>query len=319
LEPQTELGEFLIDLEAQVYALQDYVENLRTAVKSYDLTYTPRNVVGDDIANPFEKLYGNNDISDPSKHGTHVAGIIAASRTNMIGMKGVADHVVIMPIRVVPASGDERDKDVANGILYAVNNGAHIINMSFGKYFSPDKAAVEKAIRYAEEKGVLLIHAAGNDGDDLDVKNHYPVPAYASGKQAGNWLEVGASSFGAGKDFVADFSNYGKKSVDVFAPGVEIYATVPNNEYESLQGTSMASPVVAGLAAVLMSYFPNLTAVDVRDIISQSVRRFDGLEVNKPESKELIEFSKLSKTGGLVNAYEAVKLAAGWKTKPQSK
>lgn len=309
LEPETEVGEFLVELEAHVLALKEYVEDLTVAVKSYDPQYEPRKIVGDNETDPAEKYYGNNDVSDPSKHGTHVAGIIAANRKNAIGANGVADDVLIMPIRVVPASGDERDKDVANGILYAADNGAKIINMSFGKYFSPHKEIVEKAIKYAEQKGVLLIHAAGNDGDDLDTKNHFPVPHYANGKKAGNWIEVGASSWGEGKEFVADFSNYGKKTVDVFAPGTAIYATVPDNEYESLQGTSMASPVVAGIAAVLLSYYPELSAEDVRDIIRQSTRKFDGLKVAKPGSSDEIDFTQLSNTGGLVNAYEAVKLA----------
>lgn len=319
LEPETELGEFLVELEIHVLALKEYVDDLGAAVKSYDLTYEPRKIVGDNPNNPTEKYYGNNDVSDPSKHGTHVAGIIAANRKNGIGANGVADNVLIMPIRVVPASGDERDKDVANGIIYAADNGARIINMSFGKYFSPNKDVVEKAIKYAEQKGVLLIHAAGNDGDDLDTKKHFPVPVYSNGKTAGNWLEVGASSWGEGKAFVADFSNYGKKTVDVFAPGTAIYATVPGNDYESLQGTSMATPVVSGVAAILFSYFPELTAAEVKDIISQSVRKFDGLQVNKPGSVDAIDFAQLSKTGGLVNAYEAIKMAELKSKKPGKK
>lgn len=319
LDPETELGEFLIELEAHVMGLKDYVEHLQAAVKSYDLAYQPRAIVGDNENNATERYYGNNDVSDSGKHGTHVAGIIAANRNNAVGMKGVADNVVIMPVKVVPSSGDERDKDVANGILYAVDNGAKVINMSFGKYFSPNKDVVEKAIRYAEQKGVLLIHAAGNDGDNIDVKDHFPVPTYANGKAATNWLEIGASSWGEGTAFVADFSNYGKKTVDVFSPGTAIYATVPGNAYESLQGTSMATPVVVGIAAVLMSYFPELSVTDVRAIISQSSRRFDGLKVNKPGTTEEVDFTNLSKSGGLVNAYEAVKLASTWKKVPVKK
>jgi cell wall-associated protease len=319
LDAETELGDFLIELEAHVSGLKDYIEYLQAAVKSYDLNFKPREVVGDNENNPNERYYGNNDVKDSGKHGTHVAGIIAANRNNDIGVKGVADNVLIMPVRVVPSSGDERDKDVANGILYAVDNGAKVINMSFGKYFSPNKDVVEKAIRYAEQKGVLLIHAAGNDGDDIDVKDHFPVPAYANGKTATNWMEIGASSWGTGKEFVADFSNYGKKTVDVFSPGTAIYATIPGNEYESLQGTSMATPVVAGIAAVLLGYFPELSVSDVREIISQSSRRFDGLKVNKPGSSDEVDFSNLSKSGGLVNAYEAIKLASTWKKSPAKK
>jgi subtilisin family serine protease len=315
VEEGNNLNKFLTELEQHVLALNQYVESLKSAVLSYDLAYKPRDIVGDQVNNATEKFYGNNDVSDAGKHGTHVAGIIAANRDNALGMKGVASHVEIMPVRVVPASGDERDKDVANGIIYAVDNGAKIINMSFGKYFSPDKSVVEKAIRYAEQKGVLLVHAAGNDGDDIDTKDHFPVPDYSNGKQAANWLEVGASSWGAGKNFVADFSNYGKKTVDVFSPGTDIYATTPANTYESLQGTSMATPVVAGVASMLMAYFPELNSTDVKEIIAQSSRKFENLKVNKPGTSTEVEFKELSKSGGLINAYEAVKLASTWKRK----
>jgi cell wall-associated protease len=319
LDPTVELSEFLLELEVHTQALADYVDDLRLAVKSYDLSYEPRAIVGDNVADLKEKFYGNNNVEDSGKHGTHVAGIIAANRDNGVGASGVASNVLIMPIRVVPNSGDERDKDVANGILYAVDNGAQVINMSFGKYFSPNRDLVESAIKYAEQKGVLMVHAAGNDGDNLDEKDHFPVPKYSNGKVAGNWLEVGASSWGEGKQFVADFSNYGKKTVDVFAPGTSIYATIPNNGYESLQGTSMASPVVAGLAGVLFSYFPDLTAEDVKAVVAQSARKFDGLKVNKPGTNETVDFEMLSKTGALINAYEAVKLAKTWQQRPVKK
>jgi subtilisin family serine protease len=212
-----------------------------------------------------------------------------------------------MVVRAVP-NGDERDKDVANAIMYAVDNGAQVINMSFGKSFSPQKAAVDKAVRYAEQKGVLLIHAAGNDGENIDVEDNFPTRFYLDGKEAKNWIEVGASSWGSDDDFVGSFSNYGKKGVSLFAPGVEIYSTVPGDKYENESGTSMASPAAAGVAALLMSYFPELTAVQVRDILMKSTRKFDNLKVQKPGGGKT-EFSQLSASGGLINAYEAVKMA----------
>jgi cell wall-associated protease len=153
------------------------------------------------------------------------------------------------------------------------------------------------------------VHAAGNDSDNIDVKKNFPTRVFNDGKEARNWLEVGASSWGADEDFVASFSNYGKKSVDLFSPGVQIYSTIPENGYKNNQGTSMASPVVAGVAAILMSYFPDLTAVQVKEILSQSSRKFDGLKVITPDTKEVVNFNSLSRSGGLVNAYEAVKLA----------
>ncbi|MEI9917544.1 MAG: S8 family peptidase [Bacteroidota bacterium] len=275
----------------------------------YNEDFDSRKIVGDHYSDTYEKGYGNNDVTGPDAlHGTHVAGIVAANRNNDIGIKGIANNVRIMSVRAVP-NGDERDKDVANAIIYAVDNGASVINMSFGKSFSPEKEAVDKAVKYAEKKGVLLIHAAGNDGEDIDKEENFPTRIYLDGKEAKNWMEIGASSFGSDADFVASFSNYGKKGVDVFAPGVEIYSTVPNNHYEIEQGTSMAAPVVTGVAAMLMSYFPDLSATEIKDIIRKSTRKFDGLEVTIPGTKKKAELSDLSNTGGLVNAYEAVRMA----------
>jgi cell wall-associated protease len=308
--------EFLEDIAFGIEQLKEGVDYYRTAVEyGYNPDFDGRKIVGDDPNNLSEKGYGNNDVEGPdAQHGTHVAGIIGANRKNELGVKGIADNVRIMSVRAVP-NGDERDKDVANAIIYAVDNGAQIINMSFGKSFSPQKEYVDKAVKYAESKGVLLIHAAGNDGRDLDSDYNYPNRKLAKDKEARNWLEVGASSWGADENFVGSFSNYGKKSVDVFAPGVQIFSTTPDNTYTELQGTSMACPATSGVAAVLMSYFPHLTPIQVKDIIRQSTRKFDGLKVSKPGSKgaEEIQFRDLSSSGGLVNVYEAVKLAMTYK------
>jgi cell wall-associated protease len=295
--------------------LEEIQEQLKKSITDFesDCKHNPdcnsRVVVGDNPLNVKEKFYGNNNVKGPdSFHGTHVAGIIAANRNNELGIKGIADNVRIMVVRAVP-DGDERDKDVANAIIYAVDNGAQIINMSFGKPLSPDKSIVDKAIKYAESKNVLLIHAAGNDGSNNDSKPSFPNRFLTSGKEAKNWIEVGASAWGTGEKLAASFSNYGKKSVNLFAPGVRIYSTVPDNGYQNAQGTSMASPVTAGVAAMVMSYFPHLSAEQVKDVLLQSTRRFDGLKVTKPGSKDQVDFSELSSSGGLVNAYEAVKLA----------
>lgn len=296
--------------------LKEGVDYYKVIVKyGYNQDFNSREIVGDNYSNLFEKGYGNNDVKGPDPtHGTHVAGIIAADRKNELGIKGIADNVKILPIRAVP-NGDERDKDIANAIIYAVDNGAKIINMSFGKSFSPEKEAVDKAVKYAERKGVLLIHAAGNDGDNIDVDKNFPTKKYLDGKEAKNWIEVGASAYGADENFVGDFSNYGKKMVSLFAPGVDVYSTVPNNKYKNESGTSMASPSTAGVAALLWSYFPELSALQVKDILLKSTRKFDNLKVIKPGSKEEVLFSDLSGTGGLVNAYEAVKMANGMRRK----
>jgi cell wall-associated protease len=302
------------DLDVYLNQIKEGVDYFGVIVKyGYNTDFDSRKIVGDNYANLFERGYGNNDVKGPDPlHGTHVAGIIAADRKNNIGIKGIADNVKIMVVRAVP-NGDERDKDVANAIIYAVDNGAKIINMSFGKSFSPEKEVVDRAVKYAEQKGVLLIHAAGNEGDDIDKEKNYPTKKYLNGKEAKNWIEVGASAWGSNEDFVGSFSNYGKKSVSLFAPGVKIYSTTPGNTYKNEDGTSMASPATAGVAALLMSYFPALTAVDVKGILEKSSRKFDNLKVQKPGTKELVSFGELSTSGGLVNAYEAVKLAKEFK------
>ncbi len=291
----------------------------------YNPDYDSRTIVGDNYADSYEKGYGNNDViaSDPM-HGTHVAGIIGADRTNDLGIKGVADNVKIMAIRIL-ADGDERDKDVANAIIYAVDNGASVINMSFGKSHSWDKKAVDKAVKYAQKKDVLLIHAAGNDGKDNDTTENYPNDSYmkkrflrkSKEKFVKNWIEVGAASWEKGEKIAAPFSNYGAEKVDVFAPGMQIYSTTPDNTYQNQQGTSMASPVVAGVAAVLRSYYPALTAEQVKDIIMESVVPIGGEVIKPGTDDEKVSFKSLGQAGGLINAYEALQLAA--KTKGKKK
>jgi subtilisin family serine protease len=310
VDGDVEVSAFLEELASYLKQLKEGVDHFQTAVEyGYNTDFNSRTIVGDDPDKPTEKGYGNNDVEGPdARHGTHVAGIIAANRNNAIGIKGIADNVKIMSVRAVP-NGDERDKDIANAIRYAADNGAQIINMSFGKSFSPHKDLVDKAVKYAESKGVLMIHAAGNDSDNLDKEKNFPNRTYASGGHAQSWLEIGASSWGADEDFVGSFSNYGKKSVDLFAPGVQIYSTTPNDTYENLQGTSMAAPATTGVAAIIMEYFPKLTADQVQEILRQSTRKFDGLKVMKPGTKEVVPFSELSSSGGMVNAYQAVKLA----------
>ncbi|RZK62409.1 MAG: peptidase S8 [Hymenobacter sp.] len=272
--------------------------------------FNPRAVVGDDPNNPKQRDYGNPDSQGPgSRHGTHCAGIIGAVRTNGLGSEGVADAVRLMSVRAVP-DGDERDKDVANAIRYAVDNGAQIISMSFGKDYSPDKAAVDDAMRYADRKGVLLVHAAGNDGRDLDAPNGYNFPSstYLDGQPIPNLITVGASSRFNTADLAAGFSNYGPQHVDVFAPGVAIYSTVPGGSYALLSGTSMACPVVAGVAAVLKEYYPQLTAAQLKQCILQSSQP-NHTQVRKPGTRDMVDFATLSRTGGIVNLYAALQAA----------
>jgi subtilisin family serine protease len=298
--------------KSQIVSGYEYYKN--QVEYNLNLDYDPRGIVGDDPNNSKERFYGNNDVTGPdAKHGSHVAGIIAAVRTNDIGIMGVADNVVIMSVRNTP-NGDERDKDVANSIRYAVDNGAKVINMSFGKSYSWDKAVVDEAVKYAVAKDVVLVHAAGNDNKDLEVEPNFPDPEYIGGGKAATWITVGASSWTNDGKIKASFSNYGKTKVDVFAPGVNINSTVPGSKYEKLNGTSMAAPVVAGLAALIRSYYPKLTAVQVKDIIMKSVVKVDqSVEIRGVADTKTVPFADLCVSGGIVNAYNALKLAAEYK------
>jgi len=268
-------------------------------------------IVKDNPTDFNDKNYGNKDImAATSFHGTHCSGIIGAIRGNGKGVDGVASDVRIMTIRAVP-DGDEHDKDVALAIRYAVDNGAQIISMSFGKDFSPRKDWVDDAVKYAESKDVLLVHAAGNDAKDVDTEDNFPSALFKDCKyRPNNYITVGASGDPTNGGLTANFSNYGKNEVDVFAPGVQIYSSVPGgNTYGNASGTSMACPLVAGIAALTLQYYPNLSAKQLKYVIEKSAIQPDQ-KVMKPGSDEKVNLSDLSKTGGIANACEALKLAS---------
>ncbi|HSD14354.1 MAG TPA: S8 family peptidase, partial [Flavobacterium sp.] len=279
-----------------------------------NLQFDGRKVVGDNPEDLNDKKYGNNNVIGPekkgAKHGTHVAGIIAQTRGNSLGGDGVAgNNVQIMAVRAVP-DGDEYDKDIALGIRYAVDNGAKVINGSFGKYFSTHPEWVHDAIKYAASKDVLVIFAAGNESYDLDTMNKYPTDSYNNQPEiSNNVLIIGATAPTYGTDMVASFSNYGKNSVDIFAPGDKIYATTPSNSYQYLQGTSMASPNVAGVAALIRSYYPSLTAAQVKQIIMDSGTPLTN-KIKVGETEDIKPFNEVSKSGKIVNAYNALLMAS---------
>jgi len=275
---------------------QDYIRSQMDYNLNVD--FDDRSLIGDDPDDFTDTNYGNNDVEGPDAlHGTHVSGIIGALRGNGLGGDGVAENVKIMSLRAVP-NGDEFDKDIALAVRYAVDNGAMVINMSFGKAYSPHQKEVYEAFKYADSKGVLLIHAAGNDAKDIDVEPNYPTSMYSfQTEPLDHFVTIGASTKNKGEEMVASFSNYGAKGVDVFAPGFEIYNTIPQSKYRNLQGTSMAAPMVAGAAAMLKSYFPELSMKEIKEVLySTSVRypKVDG-------------FAEKSVTGGVINIYNAAK------------
>jgi len=299
-------GEFISGEESKA---QNKTDAKSSAPKDYR-----GEITGDNENDINDKFYGNSDVMATTPfHGTHVSGIIAAARSNGKGMDGVADNVRIMMIRAVP-DGDEHDKDIALGIRYAVDNGAKVINMSFGKDFSPSKKWVDDAVKYAETKGVLLVHAAGNDAKNIDTADNFPNNKLAESKtRASNWITVGASGDEKAGGITAPFSNYGKDQVDVFAPGVRIYSTIPGGTtYGNAQGTSMASPVVAGAAAFLLEYFPYLTPKQVKYCLEKSAQPI-AAKVRKPGTDEMVNLSDISRSVGVINVYEAAKIAAGLK------
>jgi subtilisin family serine protease len=289
----TEIAGALSSMQSAIEMSKRDADSIRTAI------------VGDNPNDLTSKIYGCNRYEGPdAMHGTHVSGIIAASRGNGMGIDGVADNVRIMVLRAVP-DGDERDKDVANAIIYAVDNGAKVINMSFGKYWTPNKDYVDAAILYAQSKDVLLVHAAGNDAKNKDVEDSYPTRKLNNKTTAPNWIEVGASSSSkSGKDILANFSNYGATTVDFFAPGVDIYSTVPDYNYENASGTSMACPATAGVAALIRSYFPELSASEVRQVLMATTTPYKKTVI--APNGEKAKMKDLCITGGFVNAANAV-------------
>jgi cell wall-associated protease len=290
--------------------LSEYLAKLNNDVNP-DLDARKR-IVGDDPNVQDGKPYGSGllKFADAS-HGTGVAGLIAAVRNNGYGINGVADNVRIMAIKAVP-NGDEYDKDIANAIRYAVDNGANIINMSFGKKLSPHKDWVDAAIKYAASKDVLLIQASGNDNLDMDTNPEYPNDIFAdgSGTDAENLISVGASSAKFDENLAGSFSNYGQHNVDVFAPGVKVTSVDTDAEFNTADGTSFASPITAGVAALVLEYYPTLSAKQLKQVLLESATPLTGTMVLKPGTKDKVAFTSLSKTGGIVNAYRALLAAS---------
>ena len=292
--------------------VDEYLEYLEEQKKShYNTSFYPRrDIIGDDINDINDKGYGNGNVTGPDAfHGTFCAGIIGATQNNNLGINGIANNVLLMSLRAVP-NGDEYDKDVALAIRYAVDNGAQVINMSFGKSYSPNKKMVDDAMKYAESKGVLLVHAAGNDSKNIDEGDNFPTDNLLTGSRVNNLICVGASTISTKKKLAASFSNYGNQNVDIFAPGQDVVSTTIESEYEISQGTSFAAPVVSGVAALVWSYYPELTAIQMKEILIKSATNMGKKKVIIPgERKKKTRFRELCVSDGVVNTYNALLLA----------
>ena len=308
-------GQRIPDIISEINGAVEYFEG--GLESHYNLNLDARKILGDNPNDIKDTKYGNGDVDGPdsdnkenTKHGTHVSGIIAAQRDNNVGMNGVANNAKIMVLRAVP-DGDEYDKDIALAIRYATDNGAKVINGSFGKYYSTHPEWVRDAIKYAASKDVLIIKAAGNESKNLDENVVYPNDQIKLGDEIStNFLTVGALNHTYGSEMIAPFSNYGKDNVDVFAPGMKIWATTPNNTYEYLQGTSMAAPAVAGVAAIIRSYFPKLTAPQVKKILMDSGVQTTNTVMVAGDPSNTKKFPEISKSGKMVNLYNAFIMAS---------
>ena len=309
------LAEAVVSGELTMETIGEQKEQIQGMLDTHhNPEFDGRAVIGDKPHDFTDVKYGNNDVEGPDAlHGTHVGGIVGAIRGNKLGGDGVANDVLLMSLRAVP-DGDEYDKDIALAIRYAVDNGASIINMSFGKAYSPNAKEVYEAFEYADSKGVLCIHAAGNDHKNIDVEPNYPTSMYEfQSKKLDHFMTIGSMTKNLkSKDnaeqtkLVSSFSNYGKTGVDVFAPGSEIYNTVPQSDYKVLQGTSMACPMVAGAAAMLKSYFPEMSMKEISDVLLSTSKSYKGVQQIHPETKKLADFGDLSVTGGVINLKNAV-------------
>ncbi len=292
--------------------IDEYYEYLNDRKDAHLKTsFHPRkDIVGDDLNDITDIKYGNNNVTGPDAfHGTFCAGIIGATQNNSLGINGIANNVLLMSLRAVP-NGDEYDKDVALAIRYAVDNGAQVINMSFGKSYSPNKKMVDDAMLYAQSKGVLLVHAAGNDNKNIDTTDNFPSDILLEGNSINNLICVGASTISTKKRLPAVFSNYGNERVDIFAPGMDVVSTTVESEYEISQGTSFAAPVVSGVAALVWSYYPELTAAQMKEILIKSATNMAKKKVVIPgERKKKTRFRELCVSDGVVNTYNALMLA----------
>ena len=295
-----DLNDYIAGKEQSSLALENEPEDLR------------KTIIQDQYDNFKDQFYGNMDIMGPNaRHGTHVAGLaIGITDTAATSFK---TPIRIMGLRVVP-DGDEYDKDIALGIRYAVNNGAKVINMSFGKSFSPEQAWVDSAIRYALSKDVLIIHSAGNESYDLNLKTVYPSPYSTLFKdKAANMLTVGASSDPLiGESLLTDFSNYGNQVVDLLSPGYKIYSSLPSPRFGFQNGTSMSAPIVSHIAGLVRAYFPKLTAVEVKNILLQSCWKPNdpNSQFAIPQKEQTSTLSNIAAEGGIINAVLSIQNAA---------
>jgi len=304
--------EALLNYLNQGMSLDYFIEQKNLYKTQYEIHYNINSdarslIIGDDVTDFYDKNYGNNDVVGPNPtHGTHVAGIIAANRSNNIGMTGIAQNVKIMPLRAIP-NGDERDKDIVNAIYYAVDNGANIINMSFGKYYSRHYQEVQKALRYAKDNNVLIVHAAGNDYLNIDKKASYPLPFLNDEQKLDNYITVGSTTPYFDETLISPFSNYGQQTVDILAPGSFIYSTTPGDEYTTMSGTSMSAPMVTGIAAVLLSQQSNLNPQELSEIIYSGMTDLRSHYISKP-GIESAPVDELVKWPGVVNLRNSLQI-----------
>jgi len=311
------------------FPYDEFIDYLKLKKLSLDicmnLSYDNRMLLQDKPNNLRDKNYGNPIFGKNIQllsHGTTVSGVIAHALLDSSNTKN-KNTIPNYPIKILPITftgiGDFTDKDFYLGFKYAISNGANIINISQGKTFSMTPKILFKALKLAKRRNVLVVMSAGNQAMSLDENWRFPQSiSKLYEKNFSNVLIVGASSKKLNKNLLDEDSNYGLKSIDIFAPGEDIPTTLPNNEFTTKSGTSFAAPIVTNVAALLWSHYPKLKASEIKKIIMQSGAEYDGL-VNVPCDLEKNQFCKnnpqkqkfnlLSRSGKIINALNALKLA----------
>ncbi|MBG7630454.1 MAG: S8 family serine peptidase [Bacteroidetes bacterium] len=305
---------FMIDfLNFDMHGYADNLAYESNLIEKYsnNISFDDRAIIGDNVNDIEDRDYGSPFITNSLKeftHGSIVSGVLAAHRTNNKGVRGITNTVKLMPLCIQAKFGAETDKDLALSIKYAVENGAQVINISANRTYELHNEWVQQALLYAEEQNVLVVKGAGNSETDIDKIITYPNKN-TKDHVLNNFIVVGATGMELNSNFKPVWANYGRKTVDFYAPGESILTTTPFDSYKVDSGSSLSTAITSGVAALLLSYYPDLKVSEIRQILMESATRYDlDIELDY-DSNTTVPFSKLSNSGGVLNAFNAFVLA----------